>query len=137
MINRMKTVFAFLRYNALHIFGGRFVIFLGLALGLFFLVLVLGLVGRGGTPNSERLFNYLIHRFDEERAELGRTMWAAYNALTHWATHTKETWTGDDGKERQTGRTGASEHMVQRQRNDKVRGVITSPTWTYLASVAA
>ena len=60
MINRMKTVFAFLRYNALHIFGGRFVIFLGLALGLFFLVLVLGLVGRGGTPNSERLFNYLL-----------------------------------------------------------------------------
>jgi hypothetical protein len=60
VINRIRTLFAFLRYNALHIFGGRFVIFLGLALGLFFLVLVLGLLGRGGTPNSERLYNYLL-----------------------------------------------------------------------------
>jgi hypothetical protein len=60
MIGRIKTLFAFLRYNALHIFGGRFVIFLGLALGLFFLVLLIGLLGRGGTPNSERLYNYLL-----------------------------------------------------------------------------
>lgn len=59
-MNRIKTVIAFLRYNALHIFGGRFVVFLGLALGLFFLVLLIGLLGRGGTPNSERLYNYLL-----------------------------------------------------------------------------
>lgn len=59
-MNRIKTIIAFLRYNALHIFGGRFFIFLGLALGLFFLVLVIGLLGRGGTPNSERLYNYLL-----------------------------------------------------------------------------
>jgi hypothetical protein len=59
-VKRIKTVAAFLRYNALHIFGGRFVIFLGLALGLFFLVLLIGLLGRGGTPNSERLYNYLL-----------------------------------------------------------------------------
>ncbi|MBU1338577.1 MAG: hypothetical protein KKD56_05880, partial [Acidobacteria bacterium] len=59
-MNRIKTIIAFLRYNALHIFGGRFVVFLGLALGLFFLVPVIGLLGRGGTPNSERLYNYLL-----------------------------------------------------------------------------
>ena len=59
-MKRIKTVVAFLRYNALHIFGGRFVVFLGLALGLFFLVLLIGLLGRGGTPNSERLYNYLL-----------------------------------------------------------------------------
>jgi len=59
-VNRIKTITAFLRYNALHIFGGRFVVFLGLALGLFFLVLIIGLLGRGGTPNSERLYNYLL-----------------------------------------------------------------------------
>jgi hypothetical protein len=41
-VNRIKTVAAFLRYNALQIFGGRFIIFLGLALGLFFLVLLIG-----------------------------------------------------------------------------------------------
>ncbi len=60
MINRIRTLVAFLRYNALHIFGGRFIIFLALALGLFFLVLLLGLLGRGGTPNSEQLYNYLL-----------------------------------------------------------------------------
>ena len=60
MINRIRTLVAFLRYNALHIFGGRFIIFLALALCLFFLVLLLGLLGRGGTPNSERLYNYLL-----------------------------------------------------------------------------
>ena len=59
-MKKIKTVVAFLRYNALHIFGGRFVVFLGLALGLFFLVLIIGLLGRGGTPNSERLYNYLL-----------------------------------------------------------------------------
>jgi hypothetical protein len=60
VINRIKTLVAFFRYNALHIFGGRFIIFLALALGLFFLVLLLGMLGRGGTPNSERLYNYLL-----------------------------------------------------------------------------
>ena len=59
-MKRIKTVAAFLRYNALHIFGGRFIVFLGLALGLFFLVLLIGLLGRGGMPNSERLYNYLL-----------------------------------------------------------------------------
>ena len=59
-MNRIKTVAAFLRYNALHLFGGRFVVFLGLAVGLFFLVLFIGLLGRSGIPNSERLYNYLL-----------------------------------------------------------------------------
>ena len=59
-MNRIKTIAAFFRYNALHIFGGRFVIFLALALGLFFLVLLIGLLGRAGTPNSEQLYNYLL-----------------------------------------------------------------------------
>jgi len=59
-VNRIKTIAAFFRYNALHIFGGRFVIFLALALGLFFLVLLIGLLGRAGTPNSEQLYNYLL-----------------------------------------------------------------------------
>jgi len=57
-VDRIKTIAAFLKYNALHIFGGRFFIFLGLALGLFFLVLLIGLLGRGGTPNSERLYKW-------------------------------------------------------------------------------
>ena len=27
----------------------------------------------------------------KETPDLGKTMWAGYNALTHWATHTDET----------------------------------------------
>lgn len=88
-------------------------------------------------PVNERLFNYLMHQFEAEKQELGGTMWAAYNALTHWATHTNVTWTGADGVERQTGKNTASQHMVQRKRNDDVRTVITSPSWQYLESLAA
>jgi len=88
-------------------------------------------------PVNERLMNYLLHRFNEERDELGRTLWAGYNALTHWATHTNETWTGEDGVERQTGKKTGTVHMVQRQRNDKVRGVIESPAWQAFEGVAA
>jgi hypothetical protein len=64
-------------------------------------------------------------------------MWAAYNALTHWATHTNVTWTGADGVDRQTGKNTASQHMVQRKRNEDVRNVITSPSWLYLEGLAA
>ena len=88
-------------------------------------------------PVNERRMNYLLHRFNEERDELGRTLWAGYNALTHWATHTNETWTGEDGVERQTGKKTGTVHMVQRQRNDKVRDVLTSDAWTRLEGIAA
>jgi len=88
-------------------------------------------------PVNERLFNYLMHQFNAEKQELGSTMWAAYNALTHWATHTNVSWTGSDGVERQTGKNSQNVHLVQRTRNDKVRDVITSPSWQYLESVAA
>ena len=88
-------------------------------------------------PVNERLFNYLMHQFAAETRELGQTMWAAYNALTHWATHTNVSWTGSDGVERQTGKNSQNVHLVQRTRNDKVRDVITSPSWQYLESVAA
>ena len=36
---------------------------------------------------NERRLNWLLERFNEEKAELGATMWGAYNALTHYATH--------------------------------------------------
>ena len=48
-------------------------------------------------PVNERLFNYLMHQFNAEKQELGATMWAAYNALTHWATHTNVTWEDEKG----------------------------------------
>ena len=41
-------------------------------------------------PINKSLLNYLGDQFEEETKELGETMWAGYNALTHWSTHTLE-----------------------------------------------
>ena len=84
--------------------------------------------GHGSAVNTKRL-NYLLHRFDEERDELGRTLWAAYNALTHWATHTDVTYTLDDGKERKTSTAGARQHEVERQREGMIRELTESDIW--------
>jgi hypothetical protein len=82
-----------------------------------------------GKPVNERLMNYLIHRYREEYPELGRTKWAAYNALTHWSTHINATYERDDGKIIQTGRKSATQHNVRRFRANSVRAVIESPAW--------
>jgi len=82
-----------------------------------------------GNPVNERLMNYLIHRYREEYPELGRTKWAAYNALTHWSTHIDATYERDDGKIIQTGRKSATQHNVRRFRANSVRAVIESPAW--------
>jgi hypothetical protein len=87
-----------------------------------------------GKPVNERLLGYLLHRYDEEVPNLGRTMWAAYNALTHWSTHLDTEWTTDDGKTYKTGRDGAKPHMVERKRQNDVRAIIDTPAWTELAS---
>ncbi len=90
-----------------------------------------------GNPVNERLMNYLLYRFEEEIPELGQTFWAAYNALTHWSTHTNETWTGDDGIERATGRKSQRKEVTQRVRGEQVRNVTESPSWKYLEGLAA
>ena len=84
--------------------------------------------GKKAAVNSKRL-NYLLHRFTEELPELGPTLWAAYNALTHWSTHTDQTWIGEDGKERKTSTAGAAAHRVERQREDLVRDLTASDLW--------
>ena len=47
-----------------------------------------------GLPKSQlhtRVSSTVLDRFEKETPDLGNTMWAGYNALTHWATHTDET----------------------------------------------
>lgn len=90
-----------------------------------------------GKPVNERRMNNLLYLFNKEKAELGNTMWAAYNALTHWATHTNHTWQDETGKEYQSGKNTADVSKVQRQRNDEVRLVLGSPTWQYFEGLAA
>lgn len=77
-------------------------------------------------PVNKSLLNYLGDQFEEEAKELGETMWAGYNALTHWSTHTLE-----KGREKQ------KQHDAQRKRADIVRDVLTSEPWQVLEGVAA
>ena len=89
-----------------------------------------------------KLLDYMLHRFDQEAKSLGNTAWAGYNALTHWATHTDESFervNPNTGKvvELQTGRKGANRDLVQLQRNDSVRKVLDSEAWLALEGVAA
>ena len=77
-------------------------------------------------PVNEKLLEYLLEQFFEESKELGETVWAGYNALTHWSTHTIEA----RGKENQ------KQHDIRRKRQDEVRDVITSPDWLSLCEVA-
>jgi hypothetical protein len=87
------------------------------------------------TGVNERLMNALLYMFDKEKPELGGTMWAAYNALTHWATHTNETVTNlETGKEYQTGKKTAKVYDVQRKRNEQVASVLNSDAWLSVAA---
>ena len=67
---------------------------------------------------NESKLNWLLERFNEETPELGNTLWAAYNALTHYATHLPGTQTRNANKE-----------LVATRRNDEVRDVIGSSFW--------
>ena len=67
---------------------------------------------------NESKLNWLLERFSEETPELGLTLWAAYNALTHYATHLPGTTTRNNNKE-----------LVATKRNDEVREVIGSSFW--------
>jgi hypothetical protein len=88
-----------------------------------------------------KLLDYMMYRFREEQRELGSTLWAGYNALTHWATHTDETFerVSDDGKVTtlQTGRSGSNRDLVQMQRQADVRKVLESPEWMTLEGTLA
>lgn len=77
---------------------------------------------------NKGLLDYLLYQYREETEELGETLWAGYNALTHWATHTLET-----PRAKKTQKS----HDVTRQRNDRVRDVLASDAWQVLEGVAA
>jgi hypothetical protein len=67
---------------------------------------------------------------------LGKTLWALYNAVTHWSTHTDETYEAmnDKGelKEISMGRKGSQKANVQKEREIKVREMLDSPYWKQL-----
>ena len=86
-------------------------------------------------PINETKLNYLLDRFEKETPDLGNTMWAGYNALTHWSTHTDETIEKEiDNKlvKIRSGKSTADKPSVQRTRNDEVRTVIECDAWKEL-----
>jgi len=62
----------------------------------------------------EKARESLIHQFEAEKIELGSTVWAAYNALTHWSTHT-------ESNRKEASLTAASGKF---QREEQVRKVL-------------
>ena len=91
----------------------------------------------GINPVNETKMNYLLGLFDEEKKELGSTLWGCYNALTHWSTHTdyKVERYNEETKKLETisgGRTNANKPNVERQRADVVRELLTSDAWQSL-----
>jgi hypothetical protein len=83
---------------------------------------------------------YMLHRYLEDLVDLGPNLWLVYNCLTHWSTHTQETFEREsiDSKGRskfktlQTGTEGAKVWNVQRQRTEKVSQVLNSSHWQEL-----
>jgi len=67
----------------------------------------------------------LLDLYSKETRELGETMWAAFNALTHWSTHLPNANKGGRDENKRFNNAAA------------VRGLITSKAWTDFGKVAA
>ena len=79
----------------------------------------------------------MLYRFDKEKQSLGSTLWSLYNAVTHWSTHTDESYEkiNDKGKviEISMGRKGSQKANVQKEREISVRNMLDSQHWQELA----
>ena len=77
-------------------------------------------------PNhySKPLTDNLINRFEKEATGLGYTMWALYNALTHYASHPDKT--------EDWGETRGRLHNVQYHREGQVAKALQHNMWTVL-----
>jgi|TARA_Y100000296_G_C5169588_1_gene256547 hypothetical protein len=67
--------------------------------------------------HNEKLLGWLLEQFNVEAGELGLTVWAFYNTLTHWATHPEQY----DYKE------NTKFHNIARQNSDKVLVFLNTP----------
>ena len=73
--------------------------------------------------SNETLNERLLALYHEERQSLGPTLWALFNALTHFSTHEKVKSTAQ-----------ANRPAITLQRENKVRTVLNSPEWRRLAA---
>ena len=85
-------------------------------------------------PNKS-LIEYVCQVYDKETEGKG-TLWGAYNALTHWSTHTNRTYINSDGKTCHTSTKDAKVHVIQNKRSELVRNLLSSNDWISLECVA-
>ena len=85
---------------------------------------------------NQKLFDYLMYRYWEEVPSLGKNLWAVYNALTHWSTHTDAEWERQNDKGvfviLKTSRGNSNPNLVATRRQDAVRDVLSSKAWKNL-----
>lgn len=74
---------------------------------------------------GERVSKELMLIYQDEKSELGNTLWAVYNALTYWSTH----------KEVREGSAG-NVAAITLERENRVRSALRSPTFLNLARAA-
>ena len=75
--------------------------------------------GKNKRNHNQKLLGWLLEQFDVESNELGTTLWAFYNTLTHWATHPELY----DYKE------NTKYHNLAEKNKDKVLVFMRSPQW--------
>ena len=92
-------------------------------------------LGQGDRRVNTSLLDYLFKVYRNE-TEGRNTLWSAYNSLTHWATHTNETYRNEEGRLCHTGTNDAKIHVVQNKRNELVRSLLNSNNWKALEMVA-
>lgn len=86
---------------------------------------------------NKKLLDYLLYRYREDVRDLGNTLWLVYNCLTHWSTHTNESFEREnlqaDGQykvvELTTGTKDQKVHNIQRKRAAIVSSVLSSDVW--------
>ena len=87
-----------------------------------------------------KLNDFLMHQYGKEKESLGGTLYAVYNALTHWSTHTDKSWERTNAKGdtviAHTSRNGSNVGSVQIERENKVRTCLDSDHWQELSLVA-
>lgn len=80
---------------------------------------------------------YMLRRYLEDVRDLGPNLWLVYNCLTHWSTHTNETFEREiinargnhEVLQTQTGKAGSSVWKVQRKRQEQVSQILNSEPW--------
>jgi len=93
------------------------------------------MLGEDKRVPNKRLIDYVCQVYDKETEGKG-TLWGAYNALTHWSTHTNRTYQNSDGKTCHTSTKDAKVHVIQNKRSELVRSLLNSNDWISLECVA-